>query len=233
MMTQSKKDFQCEFCSKEFARESTLIAHSCVKKMRWMDKDNKNVTIGFIAYKRFYQLTGTGFKKNQEYKDFMNSKFYNEFIQFGQWLNDSYIVKPTAYIDYVIKNNVKLKEWTSPSKYEAYLKSMILNEHPCNALERSITYIEAWSKETGFPIQEFFEKIASNKLVDILRSGKISPWIIFLSSESNTRSVLSRLDSSQYKLLDKLLDANLWGLKVRKHKKDVKEYSELLRSLGI
>src|SRR5271154_3563229 len=124
--------FECEFCPKTFTKESSLMAHSCTKKMRWLDKDNKNVIMGFTAWKRFYQLTKAS-GKTKTYKDFVDSKYYNDFVNFGRWMNDGAILQPNAYVDYVIRGNFKLKDWTKNSIYDTYVRTTLIKEDPADA----------------------------------------------------------------------------------------------------
>lgn len=223
-------EYKCEFCNKEFIRENSLLNHTCIIKMRWLEKDNRNVVIGFMSYKRFYQLTNTH-KKSINYKDFIKSKFYNDFIKFGLWLNDSFIINPQQYIDYVIKNNVKLKDWTKESIYNDYIKELLFKEKPLDAITRSIEWIQKWSSENNIEIKDFFNKLGNNRLVDSIRNGRLSPWIIFISKNSN--DLLTNLDQSQYKLLGNLLDKNLWQLKIHKYQKEFEECKEIVRNLEL
>lgn len=224
------QEFECQFCFKTFVKESSLMAHSCAKKMRWLDKDNKHVAIGFTAWKRFYQLTKSA-GKTKTYKDFVDSKYYNDFVSFGMWINDSAIVQPNAYIDYVIKGNFKLKDWTKNSVYDGYLKNTLIKEDPTDALERSIVWIQEWCNQQNVPIEKFFDTISTNKLVDVLRAGRISPWLLFVCSQPEI--AFDKFDNSQMKLLDSLLDPKIWNLKLRKYQKEIKEYKELIRSMGL
>ena len=46
--------YQCEHCGKEFTRERTLIVHVCEQKRRYMQRDEKGVQVGYLAYNRFF-----------------------------------------------------------------------------------------------------------------------------------------------------------------------------------
>lgn len=224
-------EFTCEFCNKSFIREGSFFAHSCAKKMRWLDKENKNNVLGFTAYKRFYTLTGFAKKRQLGMKDFIESKYYNDFVSFGRFLNDAMVVAPEAYIDHVIKNSIKLKDWTKPSVYETFLKSLTFKEDPEDAIERSLIWIQDWCNEKDIQISEFFKTISVNRLVDAMRSGKISPWLMYVCNTGV--DVLNNFDSSQVKLLGPLLEQKVWSYKLHKNQKLVKEYKEMLSEIGL
>lgn len=227
-------EHSCEFCDRTFVKESSLMAHQCAKKMRWLDKGNKNSVVAFTAYKRFYQLTGTSQvnkKKEITFKDFIDSKYYNDFHFFGRWINDAAVVNPNKYIDHVIKHAIKLKDWTKPSNYEYYLRTMLLKENPEDAVERSIEYMQTHCEEKGIEFSKFFSTISSIKFVDTLRSGRISPWVFFVSDEA--QELLQKLDQKQLSLIAELLEPKVWNMKTRKHEKDIKELREMMRSIGL
>ena len=92
-------------------------------------------------------------------------------------------------------------------------------------------WMQAWSEANSISIDKFFETISTNKLVDILRSGRISPWILFVCS--SPEKILRNFDNSQMKLLDNLLDPKIWNMKLRKYQKEINEYKEMIRSMGL
>jgi hypothetical protein len=228
-----QQEHECEFCGKSFVKESSLVAHSCAKKLRWLGKDNKNSIIAFTAYKRFYQLTSSNNTKKKEinFRDFIDSQYYNDFHSFGRWLNDAGIVNPNKYIDHVIKHSIKLKDWTKPSIYEYYLRTLLLKEAPEDAIERSIEWIADWCDNQDIEFSDFFSRISTIKFVDTLRSGKVSPWLFFVSDEA--QDMLQRLDQTQMKLISGLIDPKVWNLKIKKHQKDIKDLREMMRSVGL
>ncbi len=226
-----QEEYKCEFCDKTFVREGSLIAHSCVKKMRWIDRNTKNSVIAFVAYKRFYELTNAKKAKNITQMDFINSKFYSDFAKFGKWVNDNLVVSPNQYIDYVIKNSIKLKDWGTSPVYKEFLKLHLLKEEPEEALERSIAWIETWCSTNDIEIKDFFNKISSVKFVDCLLKGFISPWIIFTSRRGE--QFLSNLDAQQYNLIQHLLELKVWHIKLKKYQKEVNEYSNILNEAGL
>ena len=56
-ISQSEKNYECQFCKRSFTKEKTLTAHVCEPKRRHQQRDEKHVQIAYIAYKRFYELT--------------------------------------------------------------------------------------------------------------------------------------------------------------------------------
>lgn len=230
MQKAKNKLFTCEYCDKEFSKESTLFAHLCVKKQRFLDKDNKNSVVAFMAFRRFFELSGMR-KSDKSFKGFIDSVMYNDFMCFGKWINDALVINPQGYVDYLIRGNFKIKDWTKESTYQTYLKTFLFHESPMAGIERSIMCIQTWSEETNTPLESFFEAISTNRAVDLLRNGRISPWIFIICE--NSIKLLNRLDVSQYKLLGDLMDSKIWTLKIKKHQAEVLECEEIIEGLGL
>lgn len=228
--TKNKAEFDCDFCDKSFTRESSLMVHCCVKKMRYLDKDNKNSVMAYVTYRRFFELSGLR-RKEITFKTFIESTMYNDFMRFGKWLNDANIINPQAYADYLIKGSFKIKDWTKESVYQGYLKSYLFQERPMDGVERTLLWIQQLCAENSIPLEKFFETISTNRIVDMLRNGKLSPWLFIVCE--NSVKLLDRFDSSQHKLLGDLLDTKIWTLKIKKHGQEVKECREILEGLKL
>jgi len=47
----------CQYCKKDFIKESSLAVHSCEPRRRRQERDEAGVRLGFHAYIKFYELT--------------------------------------------------------------------------------------------------------------------------------------------------------------------------------
>ena len=228
MKVKNKKEtFDCNFCKKKFMRENSLINHACVKKQRWMDKDTIWSTIGFLAYDRFYKLTNSSGKKVQTHEDFINSRYYIDFIKVGRVLTDNKIVNSESYINFVIKSSIRLSDWCQEYTYERYIREIINKENPYTGIERSILYIMKWSKETNKSHEKFFENININIAANAIRGGQLSPWIIYLAPTSG--KLLDRFDDSQLNLLQAHLNPQVWQIRKSRYKQECVYLKKLLK----
>ena len=74
----SSKPFVCEYCNTGYVREKTLLVHVCEQKRRALQKSEKRVQLGMIAFNQFYKLSA-GAKKDKTYAEFCKSSYYNAF----------------------------------------------------------------------------------------------------------------------------------------------------------
>ena len=224
-LTKSTSKHTCEYCGKSYVKESTLLAHMCEPKRRWLQKDEKRVQVGFYAFQRFYKLSA-GHKKEKTYEEFVKSSFYNAFVKFGSFVNNVRPLYPDKYIDYVVTSNVKLDHWCKNELYETYAIDLIRKEGVETALERSIATMESWAKEKDSAYNHYFLYASSNRLTWDIKDGKISPWLV-LNCKSG-KQALSSLNEEQLNMLGAVLDPSHWAMRFKRQTRDV----ELVKTIA-
>ena len=224
-LTKSTSKHTCEYCGKSYVKESTLLAHMCEPKRRWLQKDEKRVQVGFYAFQRFYKLSA-GHKKEKTYEEFAKSSFYNAFVKFGSFVNNVRPLYPDKYIDYVVTSNVKLDHWCKNELYETYAIDLIRKEGVETALERSIATMESWAKEKDSAYNHYFLYASSNRLTWDIKDGKISPWLV-LNCKSG-KQALSSLNEEQLNMLGNVLDPSHWAMRFKRQTRDV----ELVKTIA-
>ena len=211
-------------------KESTLMAHMCEPKRRWLQKDEKRVQVGFYAFQRFYKLSA-GHKKDKTYEDFVKSSFYNAFVKFGSFVNNVRPLYPDKYIDYVVTSNVKLDHWCREEMYEKYANELIRKEGVETALERSIQTMVDWAKEKEAAYNHYFLYVSTNRMTWDIKDGKISPWLVL--NCTNGKQALSKLNDEQLGMLGSVLDPSHWALRFKRQPKDVELAKQIVKSAGI
>lgn len=207
-------------------KESTLMAHMCEPKRRWLQKDEKRVQVGFYAFQRFYKLSA-GAKTDKTYEEFVKSSFYNAFVKFGSFVNNVRPLYPDKYIDYVVTSNVKLDHWCREEMYETYAIELIRKEGVETALERSIDTMMKWAAEHNSVYNHYFSYVSLNKLTWDIKDGKISPWLV-LNCNTGKQS-LSKLNDEQLNMLTNVLDPKHWALRFKRQPKDVELVKQVVK----
>jgi len=229
----SKQQFTCEFCKRGFVKELNLVNHSCEKKRRWYRKDDPEVRLGFIAWNRFYELNT--FSKKTEFKtshrNFIDSQYYSAFIKFGKHMRDLNAIEPAKFIDYVIKNNLPIDKWTHDFVYEQYVRELTRQESGEEALERNIMLMNEWSMQTGESWIDFFRKVNTNQAVAWLKSGRISPWILY--NVSSSIEFFERCTPEQLDMIKTYAPPGPWKIKFNKNKDSCNFIKETLQNSGM
>lgn len=226
------KAHTCEFCSRAFHDEKNLINHSCEKKRRYFRRDDPYARLGFMAWSRFYELTNSGgYKKKNNYKEFINSRYYNAFIKFGRHIIDINAIEPAKFTDFVIKNNLPIDKWTHDFVYEEYVRELIKKESPEQACERMILLMQQWSMQTGEPWQDFFRKISSNLAVQWTRAGRISPWLLY--NVDSALDLIDRCNLEQQELIKQCAPVAQWKVKFMRSKDSVEWIKQTMKDAGV
>jgi len=192
----------------------------CVKKRRWSDKDMSHIRLALRAFQLFYEIN-TSARTPKTAEDFIRSQYYEAFVKFGRACQVNQWLEPEKFTEWLIKTGVKLKQWTSDSQYEKYLKEYVKKEPGLKALERTIMYLSEWSKESQIDWQDYFDKVPSTRAVYDIRSGKISPWVIYLSNTGD--QLLTRLNDEQVAMIDHIIEPTFWMKLFQQNKEQVSE----------
>ena len=225
-------NYPCEFCKREFSNEKRLINHMCEQKRRWTSRNKHHVRLGLQSWLKWYELSGTHLnKKNRSYKDFMASQFYTAFVKFGRHVADTNMVNPTQFIESVIKNGIKLDDWCKDSVYEQYVRDVCKREDVNTALERQVHLMETWAEENNEEWTEFFKKIHPNLAIKWIRTGRISPWILFNATTAGY--LFDRMSEEQIAMVDDFIETPFWKLKMKRNEQDMKFVQETLERYGI
>jgi hypothetical protein len=229
-MELANQPFDCIHCGKAFMKEKTLYAHMCENKRRAMQKDEKRVQAGFMAFNRWYQLTQNA-KKDKTYEEFCKTAYYNAFVKFGSFVNNVNPLYPSKFIDYVIKSGVKLDHWCRDELYETYLYDMLKHEPVEAAVQRTIQTMMEWGDTSGAQFNHYFNYINLNRAVYDIRNGKISPWVILNCSSG--KKMLNNFNDDQLDQIAPAFDLAYWLRKFKDVPADQVLVEEICREAGI
>ena len=222
--------YNCVHCGKSFMKDKTLIAHMCERKRRALQKDEKRVQAGFMAFNRFWQLTQNA-KKLKTYDNFADSSYYNAFVKFGSFINNVNPLYPDKFIDYVIKSGVKLDHWCRDELYEKYLFEVIKSEPVESAVQRSLQTMMEWADEHGAEFAHYFNYVSLNKAVHDIRNGHISPWVILNTSAGQI--MVKNMSDEQLDMIAPAFDVPHWFRKFKEVPADVALVKEICNEVGI
>ena len=218
------KTYSCQFCGNKYTQEKTLAVHICEQKRRYLAKDEKHVNIGYIAFNKFFQLTQK-LGQNKTYEEFARSPYYNAFVKFGSFVNNTNPLYPEKFIDYVIRSGVKLDHWCRDSLYETYVINLIHTESVETALERSVAHMQSWATDNNSVWNHYFKYVSTNRSVFDIKDGKVSPWLV-LNCISG-KEMLANFRDDQLSAIGNIIDPQVWVKKFKTQKFDM----ELVRSI--
>jgi len=222
--------YKCVHCNKSFMKDKTLVAHMCERKRRALQKDEKRVQAGFMAFNRFWQLTQNA-KQPKTYDNFADSSYYNAFVKFGSFINNVNPLYPDKFVDYVIKSGVKLDHWCRDELYERYLFDMLKTEPVESAVQRTLQNMMEWGDANNANYAHYFNYVSLNKAVHDILNGKISFWMILNSTPGKT--MISNMSDEQLVMIAPVFDVPHWMKKFKQSPADVALVQEICAEVGI
>lgn len=227
----SKKNFECKYCGKSFAKETTLVSHMCEKKRRWTQEKETGVQFGLQAYLKFYEYTQSG--KPKTYADFVESPYYIAFVKFGRHCVNIKCVNVDKFTAWLLKNNKKLDWWTKDSFYEEWLLNYMRTESAQDALERSLKKMMDYAEETEGLVSysHYFRYGNANRICYHIASGRISPWVIY-NCDSGVE-FLGKLSEEQVNMIIAWIDPDFWNRAFKQLNSDVTWTKDILHQAGL
>jgi hypothetical protein len=202
----------------------------CERKRRALQKDEKRVQAGYMAFNRFWQLTQNA-KVLKTYDNFADSSYYNAFVKFGSFINNVRPLYPDKFIDYVIKSGVKLDLWCRDELYDKYLFDTLKTEPVESAAQRSLQTMIEWGDEQSAEFAHYFKYVSLNRAVHDIKCGRISAWVILNSSSG--QSMLRNMSDDQLEMISPALDVPFWLRKFKEVPADVALVKEICKEAGI
>ena len=230
-MSNSEKPYVCEYCGTGFTREKTLAVHMCQPKRRFLQRGEKRVQLGLIAFNKFYKLSA-GSKRDKTHDEFDKSPYYNAFVKFGSFVSNVKPLYPEKYIDHVVTSGVKLDHWCREEMYEKYAIELIKKEGVETALERSVMTMMEWADEQEqAPWNHYFKYVSLNRAVWHIRDGKISPWLI-LNCDSG-KEMLSKLNDEQLEIIYPMINPEHWAVRFKRQSIDVQLVKDVAKESSL
>lgn len=228
-VTDKVKRFDCEYCGASFAREETIMRHTCVRGEREREKTSKKSIAAFRLYTAFMKRKSN--KRVIDWEDFVTSKFYNDFHRVGSFMIEQDVIAPLLLTNYYIDSGLPIRDWATQATYQKYLTHLLRTETPTSAIDRNINLMVKWAEENGENWVDFFDKVSPNRAVVWLQSGRLSPWLIYMSPRSN--ALLSRFNKQHWDLVSRILDPSFWEIRMTSNMDEVTRIQGLLKGYGL
>jgi len=211
-------------------QEKTLVAHMCERKRRALQKNEKRVQAGYMAFNRFWQLAQGG-KKLKSYDEFCDTAYYNAFVKFGSFLNNVNPLYPEKFVDYVIKSGTKLDHWCRDDLYNKYLFEILKTEPVESAVQRTLQTMMEWGDEHNANFAHYFNYVSLNRAVHDILNGRISCWVMLNSVTG--KEMLQKMSDEQLNMIAPAFDVPYWLRKFKEMPADVVLVKEILDEVEI
>lgn len=224
-----KEEYRCDHCKRSFVKPASFMSHMCEQKRRWMDKDKPQNRIAYSAWLNFYKTVQPS-RKKRDYADFIGNAYYRGFIKYGIYCVEVGVVNPDRYAAYLLNEKVALDNWNSDKVYTKYLIFYLRQEDGMDAVRRSIDHMLTLSENENVELRDVFRYVNSNKVCQYICSGKISPWVLYLSKSGP--EFLSKLNDDQRNVIFEYIDPERWNIKFKRDTDEAKSVSTVLEQIS-
>jgi hypothetical protein len=221
--------YQCQYCKKDFIKETSLAVHVCEPKRRRQERAERGVELGFQAYIRFYEMS-QGSAKLKTFDDFADSPYYRAFVKFGRYCVSTRTINPKQFLEWLLKNNKKIDRWPSDQVYTEYLLTYLQVENINDALARAVEFGIEWAEKHNASPNDCLRYGNNNAMCYAVTAGRISPWIIYNCDSG--QKFLSELDSTQIAMIWPYIDSDVWQKKFQDYQADQEYVREILTKAG-
>lgn len=228
-MNDLAKTNACPYCGKTFRTEKTLMVHMCEARRRIEQEKDPAVQLGYMGFQRFNQLNGI--RKERSYSDFAGSPYYKAFHRWAIYCRNSKVVDPMIYLDWLLKQQVKIDRWNTDRVYDSYLKELLYNERVDDALARSWQTFNTWAEENNSVPTHYLLYASQSRMTSDIMRGRLSPWLLYVSQAG--QKVLENFNSEQLSLIMPYIDPDRWLKKIDKNIVDLTTVKHWLKDKGI
>lgn len=219
--------FKCEFCNKEFKRDSTAERHECEKKARWNGRKEKSFRRGLHYFDLWHKMNCMkGGRKSS--KEFACSPYYGAFMKFSNFIGRKNRLHRTPYFEWLLRKNHGVDHWTRETLYRKHLAEKYRTETAEDAAERLILHLEAWRERNGeSQWSDYFTKAPDNRIYMDVKNGTVSPWM-FLCIPKLKKRIFTDMPEQLVSDMFADLDMTFWKRKIGMSSKSVKWVRETL-----
>lgn len=218
----------CEFCERDFVRESTLVKHVCENKRRYSDRDRAGNRIGFAAWVQFYSRHSR--KQKRDYMDFAKSAYYTAFVKFGNYCHEAQVLNVSRYVDWLLKEKVSIDCWNRDSNYTKFIVDHLKSEDPLDAIARSIEATIKLAEQDKIQTKDVLRYGNRNRICFDITRGRVSPWMLYHSASG--LQFIESLDATQQKMIMEYINPEQWAIKFKRSSNIISEVKQLLAAAG-
>ena len=102
--------------------------------------------------------------------------------------------------------------------YESYLIETLKVEPIEAALQRSIANMMDWANEQNAQWSDYFRLVNTNRAVQHIQQGKISPWLLLGCSAG--KKMLKSFSDEQLQMTQRFINPEYWSSKFRSYPAD-------------
>lgn len=227
-ITSVSAKYVCRACHKHFMREHAFMAHECTQLKR--EKEIKTPT-GQAAWNYYTTWMRKQHKLPPPIDTFLTSKYYRTFITFAEFVRKVQLPLPDKFIWYMVTRNYPPSLWKHDDVYDLYINFIDMTLSPMSQVTASIDMILKITDACEVDPSEFFTLLTPNEVIQLVRTRKISPWLLLFSKKFV--EFFSNMNLEQQRILEAIIQPSEWDDRKKKFETEVQTIKLYIQELGL
>lgn len=220
----------CEYCKQDFKRQVNFDKHECDAKIKYTYLKSAQGQAAFHYYKHWLNLYKHSSSVSQD--TFLSSRYFISFQKFMIYANKMLLPNKEAFVKYMISLDILPTLWCKDEIYIRYIENYDKVFTPSQQAEETVKTLYELSRIFECKVNEVFESLETGDCIKLLKTRRLSPWVLLLSSLF-ARFLQTKFTSEQQNLLQTVINPQLWKGKFKNAPEDVKQMKEIVIALKL
>lgn len=220
--------FECKFCGQKFKYESRFLKHKCKEMQRHEEMHSITGEFAFALYKRWLEKKSHAVIRRAS---FINSSYFNTFIKIAEFLKQVDIVRPSMYVDFMVRKKISPAFWTRNEVYVSFTEYLDRNIPPSNLISITVDTILEEAEKHDVDSSELFDVISSADVLHLLEMRRLSPWLLTFSMKFQV--FYKNMNISHREIVSTYFNSDIWKKKFEEHPRIVKKSKIIVKELGL
>lgn len=222
-------DWHCDYCDKNFVRESAFMRHFCKGKAKINELRSP---IGQAAYSYYCTWMKVQRHTVPPIETFSNSTQYNAFIKFSEWAQRTNLPKVEDFIKFMVETDTRPPLWARDNAYALYIKRFDKLVTPERQFIESLECIKALAEDMKVkPVGKVFEALGVAELIALIRRRKLTFW--FLLASRKFKDYLNSLPETDKTRLAEAFNIGAAVERIGQEEYRIREFREACKEEGL
>lgn len=209
----------CEHCDTKFLELNKFEKHKC-------ELGRKNDLLKTKAGQSSFELYCFWFKCKQyrspNHDIFLSSKYFNIFLELGQWAKNISLIDINIYVKYCTDRNLLPTLWRMNEVYSDFMARIDEIIPPLKQFELSCKTVYTLASVIDCLPTEIYEYLHFPEILNLIQSRKLSPWFLCFN-KTFLLFVKNRTDKSERVQMSAMIDSEYWFAKFKKQPEIIAE----------
>ncbi len=229
MSLNRKPFYECEHCCKKLLRKASFDKHVCEPMRKLALCKTKKGNAAFHDYKYWLSLK----KRNvTEFSTFMNSKFFNSFIEFQEFCSVKGIPDKKLFIQYMVGLDIAPFIWKTDIIYEKYIIHYDTTKTPMEMVTTTLSTLSKLATILECDIGDVLQHLLPSEISKLIFERRLSPWLLLFSTKF-MHYLHMLTDESQYIMINSVIDSDEWHRKFKAHPKTVQKIKSFITEFNL